>query len=195
MSKPMNRKTFLTKAGLGTVAAASFPAALGASDALGASLPPNNHRIGEFVAFSQAPAPALGLTQPRIGMNGAVTFDPHARWVKGGGGYELFDNFLPVPKPLVLTGQWKATDFLDYDTKGLGSYGLIQPGILMLKADFENLGTGLSLTLVCNVGAAGLLTGDEEGWELEGTPYGDFHQLSPPVGITHLSVEGISVTA
>jgi hypothetical protein len=64
-----------------------------------------------------------------------------------------------------------------------------------LSSSFESLGTGLSLTLVCNVGAAGLLTGEEEGWELEGTPYGDFHQLDPPVGITHLSVEGISVTA
>jgi hypothetical protein len=28
---------------------------------------------------------------------------------------------------------------------------------------------------------------------LEDTPYGDFHQLSPPLGITHLSVEGISL--
>jgi hypothetical protein len=128
-------------------------------------------------------------------MNGAVTFDPDAGWVKGGGGYELFDNAGPVPKPLVLTGQWQARTFVSYDTKGLASYGLIQPGILQLTGDFENLGDVLTLTLVCNVGAAGLMTGEEEGWELEGTLYGDFHQLSPAVGITHLSVEGISVTA
>jgi len=194
MKGPINRKTFLRRAG-GAVAATTLPALLGARAAFGGDLPPNGHKIGEFVAFSQASAPALGLTQPRIGMNGAVTFDPHARWVKGGGGYELFDNARPVPKPLVLTGQWQAKEFVNYDTKGLGSYGLIQPGILILTGDFENLGTGLSLTLVCNVGAAGLLTGEEEGWELEGTPYGHFHQLSPPVGITHLSVEGINVTA
>jgi hypothetical protein len=194
MSRNMSRQTFLKRAGLGTVAV-SFPAALGASAAFAGKLSPNGHRTGEFVAQSQASAPALGLTQPRIVMNGAVTFDPDAGWVKGGGGYELFDNARPVPKPLVITGQWRALTFVSYDTKGLASYGLIQPGILQLTGDFENLGSGLTLTVVCNVGAPGLMTGEQEGFKLEGTPYGDFHQLSPAVGITHLSVEGISVTA
>ena len=195
MNDEINRRAFLKRAGIGTVAAASFPVALGTSAAFADNLPPNGHRIGEFVAFSQASAAAHGLTQPRMGMNGAVTFDPNGGWVKGGGGYELFDNAASVPKPLVLTGQWQARSFVSYDTKGLASYGLIQPGILKLTGDFENLGTGLTLTLVCNVGAANLMTGQPEGWVLEGTPYGDFHPLNPVLGITHLSVEGISVTA
>jgi hypothetical protein len=187
----LDRRTFLKRLGLGSVAAASFPGLLGAEAAFGAG--PNGQHVYAFVAFSQAGAPAGGLTTPRIGMNGEGTFDPHARWVKGGGTYQLFDQAHATPKPLVAHGLWNAKDFVGYDTKSLPSYGEIQPAILELKADFEGLGTDLMLTLVCNVGAAGLLTGEEEGWELEGTPYGDFHQLSPAVGITHLSIEGISI--
>ena len=37
----------------------------------------------------------------------------------------------------------------------------------------------------------GGLTGKDEGWFLEDTPYGDFEPAG--VGITHLSVEGISL--
>jgi hypothetical protein len=187
----LKRREFLKRAGLGSVAAASFPGVLGAKAAFAGR--PNGHHYGVFVAFSQASAPAGGLTTPRMGMNGALTFDPQAHWVKGGGNFQLFDQAEPVPKPLVAHGLWKAKDFVDYDTLGLGSYAEIQPGILKLTADLPGVGTGLMLTLVCNVGPAGLSTGEEEGWELEDTPYGDFHQLSPPLGITHLSVEGISL--
>ncbi len=207
MSSEMNRKTFLKRAGLGTVAAASVPAALATSAAFGGNLPPNGHRIAEFVSFSQAAGPKSGpvgtLTSPRIGMNGAVTFDPDAGWVKGGGGYELFDQAAAVPKPLKLTGQWEANQFVDYSTENvnthaqLNPYGLIQPGILTLTADLDGFATGLTMMLVCNVGALGApgggLTGLDEGWFLEATPYGDFEPAG--VGITHLSVEGISVTA
>ena len=187
----MNRSAFLRKAGVGSLAAVSLPAVFGAQSAFAG--PPNGHHVYAFVAFSQASAPAGGLTTPRIGMNGEGTFDPHAGWVKGGGTYQLFDQAHAIPKPLVAHGLWEAKDFVDYDTKGLASYGEIQPAILELKADLEGLGTGLMMTLVCNVGAAGLSTGEEEGWELEGTPFGDFHQLTPAVGITHLSIEGISI--
>jgi hypothetical protein len=186
----LNRGAFLKRAGLGTVAA-SLPGALGVEAAFAGS--PNGHHVYVFVSFSQASTPAGGLTTPRIGMNGAGTFDPHARWVKGGGSYVLFDQAHANPKPLVAHGLWKAKHFVSYDTKGLGSYGEIQPAILELTVDLDGLGTGLAMTLVCNVGAVPLLTGEEEGWELEGTPFGDFHPLSPVVGITHLSVEGISL--
>jgi hypothetical protein len=47
--------------------------------------------------------------------------------------------------------------------------------------------------VVCNVGALGPAgaTGEEEGWELMGTPYGTFHQAG--VGISHMSVEGFTI--
>ena len=50
------------------------------------------------------------------------------------------------------------------------------------------------MEVICNVGAVPLLTGEDEGWKLLDTPaYGSFVQLSPGVGITHLSVPGISI--
>ena len=150
------------------------------------------HRIYIYVSFSQAPA-GLGLQKPRIGMQGAGTFKPAARHVNGGGSYVLFDQAEDVPKPLVASGRWEARRFVSYTTKDLPSYGTIQPGILVMTADVEGIGRGLTLTVVCNVGPAGLSTGEEEGWELSGTPYGTFHQLSPPVGISHLSVEGVRI--
>jgi len=192
----MNRKAFLAKAGAGTAAAASLPALLGAQAAFAS--PSNGHRVYTFVSFSQAPT--SGGVQPRIGARGSGTFDPHAGWVKGGGTFVLFNNAASgTPKPILASGNWDPTEIVDYDTKGLGHYAGIQPAILTVKADWEGIGSGLTMELVCNVGPAGLATGEEEGWFLEDTPWGDFHPVvitagtvSVPLGITHLSVEGVS---
>jgi hypothetical protein len=152
ISSQMNRKSFLKRAGAGSVAAASFPALFGAQAAFaGAS---NGHRFFFFVAFSQAPA--MGAVLPRIGAQGGGTFDPDAGWVKGGGTYVLFDQNTPgVPKQILATGEWEPTTIVSYDTKGLGSYALIQPAILTVEADWEGIGSGLMMEMVCNVGPAG----------------------------------------
>ena len=62
-----------------------------------------------------------------------------------------------------------------------------------MTADLENLGEDLTLRIICNVGPAGLTTGEAEGWLLYGTSYGTFQPLSPLVGISHLSVQGFTV--
>src|SRR5881392_968060 len=59
MSREMDRKVFLKRAGLSTVAAGSLPVLLGTEGAFGAS-PSSGQRAYEFVALSQAPAPADG---------------------------------------------------------------------------------------------------------------------------------------
>jgi hypothetical protein len=187
----MNRKAFLAKAGAGTAAAASLPALLSAQAAFAG--PSNGHRVYTFVSFSQAPA--SGAVLPRIGARGSGTFDPDAGWVKGGGTFVLFDQNTPVPKKILASGNWDPTEIVDYDTKGLGSYAGIQPAILTVKADWAGIGTGLTMELVCNVGPAGLSTGEEEGWFLEDTSFGDFTPVvisGTPLGITHLSVAGVS---
>jgi len=122
-----------------------------------------------------------------------MPFKPADKEVNGGGSYVLFDFAKPNPKPLVATGRWKARRFVSYDKRNLGSYGTIQPGILEMKADVEGIGKNLTLAVVCNVGAVPLNTGEEEGWELSGTPYGTFKQLSPPLGLSRLSVEGFRI--
>lgn len=201
--KSLNRRSLIRGAGaaagagllLGSAGATSLPALLpGFSAKVGS--PNNRHRIFTFVSFSQAPLSSGVL--PRIGMDGAGTFDPDAGWVKGGGNFNLFDQNKPTPsttpKPLIAAGFWEATAFVSYDTKGLGFFGFIQPGILTVLADFPGIGSGLTLELICNVGAVPLLTGEDEGWKLLDTPaYGSFVPLSPVVGITHLSIQGVSI--
>jgi hypothetical protein len=192
VGKQIDRRTFVKTAAAGSLAAASVPL-LGAS--VGFADGGDEHggsRIFIFVSFSDAPA-GLGLTQPRIGMSGAGTFKPAARHVKGGGSYVLQDQAAAVPKPLVAAGRWAAREFVSYDTKGLASFGTIQPGILVVTADVEGIGRGLTLTVVCNVGARGPagFTGEDEGWELSGTRYGTFRQTG--VGISHMSIEGFSI--
>ncbi len=192
MKKQIPRRTFLKAAGLGSVAAASLPALVPSLNALAAS-PHNGHRVYVFVSFSQALVTISGVL-PRIGMQGCGTFDPDARWVKGGGSFVLFDQASGTPKPLLASGFWEPTKFVSYDTKGLGSFGTIQPAILTVLADVQGIGSGLTLELICNVGAVPLLTGQPEGWKLLDTPaYGTFKPLSPGVGITHLSIQGISI--
>ncbi len=192
MKEQTPRRTFLKAAGLGSIAAASLPDLLSSLNAQ-VQRSDNGHRVFVFVSFSQAPSTILGVL-PRIGMQGAGTFDPDAGWVKGGGSFVLFDQSKPTPKPLIASGFWQPTAFVSYDTKGLGSYGTIQPAILTVLADFPGIGSGLTLKLICNSGAGGLSTGQDEGWNLLDTPaYGSFVPLSPAVGITHLSVLGVSI--
>jgi len=77
-------------------------------------------------------------------------------------------------------------------SKGLPSYGTIQPAILTLLADVEGIGSGLTMEVICNVGAIPLLTGEDEGWKLHDTPaYGTFEPAG--VGISHLSLKGVSI--
>ncbi len=194
MNSEMDRKDFLKRAGVGTVAAASIPALLGTEAALAGESHHQTRRVYDFVAFSQAPATHT-VAQPRIGMRGCGNFDETLRTVSGGGSFVFFDNALAAPKPLIAFGRWRPTAFVGYDTKGLPPYGNIQPAILELLADVEGIGTGLTLELICNVGAAGAAgqTGEEEGWVLEGTAFGTFKPLSPVVGITHLSTPGFSI--
>lgn len=65
-----------------------------------------------------------------------------------------------------------------------------------MLADLDGVGSGLTLRLICNVGAAGAAgsTGQKEGFKLFGTSFGDFLPLSPSIiGITHISTEGFSI--
>jgi len=129
-------------------------------------------------------------------MQGAGTFKVDPGWVKGGGSYVLFDQASPMPRTLLASGLWEATKFVSYTHGTLSdapTYGTIQPGILTMKANMAGLGSGLTLVLICNVGAVPLSVGQEEGWKLMGTSFGEFEPLDPIVGITHLSIPGIAI--
>lgn len=186
-----DRRTFLRRAGLGSLAAAS----LGAPSALAGSS--NGQRVYDFVALSDAPP--SGSVLPRIGTRGCGTFKADAGYVKGGGTYVLFDQASPTPKTILAEGEWRPAEFLSYDTLGLPPYGTIQPSILEMLADFEGLVSGAVLRVICNVGAAGAAgsTGQAEGYKLFGTPFGDFLPISPcpgvVLGLSHIGLEGVSI--
>jgi hypothetical protein len=189
----MDRRKFIKTTGVGAFGLASLSWLATAKTAFGAS---SNQHVFVFVSFSQAPAPIGGVLH-RIGMQGAGTFDPHAGWVKGGGSFVHFDQNTSVPKPLIATGFWEPTAFVSYDTRNLGSYGTIQPGILTMTIDLMPIGGAVHhdvmLEVVCNVGAAGLMTGEEEGWNADVPGFTTFHPLNPPLGITHLSIGGVAI--
>ena len=195
MSDHMDRKGFLKKAGVATAGAAAVPGLL-ATEAFARPRHHGTQRVWTFVAVDQAP-PTNHVVQPRMFMEGCGNFDPLAKTVSGGGRFFLFDNdpARPAPKPLIAFGSWRATTFVNYDTKGLPTYAVTQPAILELLADVQGLGSGLTLEVICNVGAAGAAgqTGEEEGWTLMGTPYGNFMQQSPPMGLSYLSIPGFSI--
>ncbi|OLC67227.1 MAG: hypothetical protein AUJ02_09220 [Chloroflexi bacterium 13_1_40CM_3_65_12] len=189
----MDRRNFIKTAGAGALGVASLSWLAAAKDVFAAS---GNQHVYVFVSFSQVPAAINGVLH-RVGMQGAGTFDPAARWVKGGGSFVHFDQNASFPKPLIATGFWEPTAFVSYDTRGLGSYGTIQPGILTMKIDLQPIGSAVhhdvTFELVCNVGAVPLLTGEEEGWNMEVPGFATFHPLKSPLGITHLSIGGVAI--
>jgi hypothetical protein len=188
----MNRRTFMKRIALGSIATASLPL-LGVKPALADSS--NEHRVYDLVAFSQAPVTSTGVL-PRMGLRGCGTFDANAGWVKGGGSFVLSDQNSSTPKTIIVAGTWEPIDFVSYNTLDLPSYGNIQPSVLDILANVDGVGSGLRLRLICNVGAAGAegSTGQPEGFNLFGTSFGDFLPLTTSIiGITHISVEGFSI--
>ncbi|MFN2467168.1 MAG: hypothetical protein ABR521_03420 [Gaiellaceae bacterium] len=186
MSGQMDRTRFLQKAGLGG-AAAAFPALLGAEAAFAQAA---DSQIALVVAFSEAPRTSAGV-QPRMAINAALTFRPQQRLVAGGGNWVLFDWARPAtPQRMLASGRLTARQFVNWDTRGLSAVGTVQPGLLDLQADFEGLQSGVALRIICNVGPAGVQTGEPEGYRATTTQYGTFEPLSPSLGITHTSAPG-----
>ena len=161
-----------------------------------------------FVAIAEAD-PTDGVV-PRIGTSGIGVFDPEDGKVEGGGTFEMFDfGASRVPKPRLRSAKWEAKRVLDWrpcTTPGActgsdATYGRINPGVIELEVNIKFDGgkkiKGLTMTLICKVGAAGITpvdpaTGDllPEGFFLT-IPDPDFGMLEfvpldPTVGITHI---------
>lgn len=173
----------------------------------------NGMRVFDFVAFARSTTSGVS-GDVRLGMPGRGTFKPSASSVKGGGTFVLINQAAAgLPKPILAHGEWRPTEFVGYTTVAqagaplegtpLPPYGNIQPSILTIRADFEGLFSGVEMWIICNVGAAGAagLTGFPEGFRVLGTPWGDFEPIitptvptgALPLGLTHISIEGVSI--
>jgi len=107
----MDRRAFLKKAGVGSIALGSAPAL--ASLLASPALANNGERQSTFVAFSKART--VNGVDHRVAMNGKVRFNPEAETVSGGGNFVHLDNAPPTPKPILASGLWEATEFISWD--------------------------------------------------------------------------------
>ena len=186
----MDRKDFLKRTG-GSFALASLAGASYAPEALAGD--EERRRRFFFVAVSKADTVA-GVD--RIAMDGGGRFDAKEGEVKGSGNFTHFDNAPPgTPKPIIAFGRWKVTDFVSFGHQ-VGTWGAIEASILELLVELHPVGgnvvKGVTLEAVCNIGPAGLFTGEEEGFVLTipGAPFGSFKPLVPAGGLTHISKPG-----
>ena len=171
----MDRKTLLERAGIGAGALA-LPALLGAEAALAGS--PPNSRMAWWIVISRSDA--MGGVLPTIAWSGGVAFRPEQRFIKGGGQFTIVDLNEAVADrlPPLASGAWKATEFLGWTTKGLPAAGQIQAGVLDAKIELDGLGEA-TMRFACNVGFAGISTGEPETVVLTTAQYGIFDDPVP----------------
>lgn len=166
----MDRRVFLTKAGLGSIALTAIPALV---NTLAAPVRAGNPTNFRFLSVSQANT--ISGVQHRVNISGDGEVNP--AFAIGNGSFNHFDGASPVPKTLLAFGTWKAKQLISFNL--IGTYGALAAGILEMQIDLLPVGgavTTATLKVVCNIGAAGLSTGQDEGATLTipGTPFGPF---------------------
>ncbi len=182
------RKEFLRRAGLGSIALASLPALADVLTTPAGAAQAEEERVFYLVSFSKAKN-----VDHRVALSGAGGFNSRKGTARGWGTFVHIDNSPPgTPKPLIASGRWRVTKFVSYGHE-VGKYGSIRPSIVELLVDLMPEGkpvvTGATLRLICNVGAAGLLTGEPEGFTLTIPGTQDaFAPLDPVLGLTHIGV-------
>jgi hypothetical protein len=176
----MNRREFLKKAGVGTATIGGLPAleAMLSTPAWAVSPGSGDGFFFQVVSHSTTSSDLVIISGCGRIKNG----------VKGGGS---FTHFVPAdgpPFPIVATGHWRAETLESFET--IGSYGELVAGIAEMQivaditAPFTDR-TEATLEIVCNIGPAGLVTGEEEGVALSVPEVGlTFVPSSPPLGLT-----------
>ncbi|MBI1928569.1 hypothetical protein HYR99_30545 [Candidatus Poribacteria bacterium] len=109
--------------------------------------------------------------------------------VVGGGSFVHFDNASPVPKTILSSGTWRAKRVVSFEL--IGTWGVAAAGVLEMEVELireipSPAVIPVQLTVVCNIGVAGLRTGQDEGYFLTipDTPFGTFKPFVPPAGVT-----------
>jgi hypothetical protein len=185
----MNRREFLQRIGVGSLAAGSIP--LLARPAI-AHLKSDrgNQRHFRFVALSFLPTED-DTPSEAIVMEGTGIFDRQLRQANG----DFQHITWPPPSSLLGHGLWKRKrdGAFDYQ-KGFGSFAEIEASILTIEIRMLPRDTGTDpftamLRIVCNVGPAGLLTGENEGFTLTLPDGTTFQPAVPAVGLTHISTK------
>lgn len=181
----MNRRAFLQRIGLGSLAASSVPL-LGSPALAHLDSEEENERHFRFVALSFRGTP----TSEAMVMEGTGIFG-HGR-LQGNGDWQHIT--WPPPSTLLGHGLWRKKSLVSYQT-GFGSFAEIEASILtlrirMLPAEDTDVDPfNATLKIVCNVGPAGLLTGQTEGYTLTLPTGAPFVPAVANVGLTHISTK------
>ena len=170
----MDRRELLKRAGLGAVALGSLPL-------FAANASADDEEAGfHFLVLSAVPN-----TPERLIITGDGTFGSKP---EGGGFFDHFSAVGSPPLPLVATGTWEAEEVISWTP--LGTHGVFQAGILVLRATFRPIGQkpvrNVTVEIDCNLGPAGASTGKEEGviTILPTSPPTVFEPVNPTVGVT-----------
>ncbi len=118
-----------------------------------------------FILVAADVAPDTDGVKPLLVISGNGSFT--SGWVKGGGGYTYVDVATEVPKTILSTGTWKATEVLKWTpSEGGATYGRVRPGVLDLRIDLMPeqgpVIKGATLRINCNVGLAGIKNKDPD---------------------------------
>lgn len=214
----MDRREFLRKAGLGSIALASLPKIV---DTLARPAWAQGQVNYHFMCLSFAGPPGTpAAPQHVLIMGGQGRFSPArvASPAEGGGFYVHYQtpgaNPPPggPPLPVVASGTWAARLLVGY--KQIGTFGVQAAGVVEMVIDlFREVPSkavirGAVLKVVCSIGPAGLINpGEREGFTLSvpgtdfaagGTPgpFAPFGPVPPPpapgiapgIGITAFSI-------
>ena len=185
----MDRRQFVKHAGIGTLglgALAASPAAL-AGGRKG-----DGHQHFSLVSLSGTSAAESGFDHAML-LEGLASFKAKNGQVdrEGGGNFAhvRFTPAFPMGQQLLAAGTWEPTGFVSY-TSTLPDYGRVRPSVIVVTVALHPDSGGSidgTLLVACNVGFAGLLTGEPEGFKLNLPGLGLYFD-TPLIGLTHISI-------
>lgn len=177
-----DRRKFLKSVGLGWAAMASLPSlSRGKPLLIRPASGPDTGGTTNWIFAAIENANFVNGIQFRVLLEGHGFITPSNSI--GQGSYVEINNNTPVPHTILSSGTWKTTA-LD-SASIIGTYGSLAAGKINMEInlvqDFPTAAViPATLNLVCNIPAANLFTGEDEGYFLtiSGSPSGTF---APPV--------------
>jgi hypothetical protein len=185
----MDRRQFVKRAGIGTLGLGALAAS---PVAVAGYRKGDGHQHFSLVSLSGTSAAEVGSDNVML-LEGAASFKAKTGQVdrEGGGNFNhiRFTPAFPAGQQLLASGTWEPTGFVSY-TSTLPDYGRVRPSIVVVTVALHPDGGGSfegTLLVACNVGFAGLLTGQPEGFKLN-LPGRGLNFDTPLVGLTHISI-------
>ncbi len=122
----------------------------------------------DFVLVAVDVAPETDGVKPILILSGHGTFTSGS--VIGSGIYTYADLATEIPKTILSTGTWRATEVLRWTpSEGGATYGQVRPGTVDLRVDLipeqGPVIKGATLRINCNVGLAGIKNKDPDTGE------------------------------